>query len=61
MVYRLAWLTHAYFGVWAPWGGACWVYGLPITPPESAPISCGVSTSVKVSGALDALNEQEPL
>jgi hypothetical protein len=27
--------------------------------PNAAPISCGVSTSVKVSGTLHALNDQE--
>jgi hypothetical protein len=32
---------------------------LHITPSGAAPISCGVSTSVKLSGALHALNEQE--
>jgi hypothetical protein len=59
VVYRLAWLNHAYFGDWATWGGACWVYTLPNTPLDAAPISCGAETSVKISGALDALNEQE--
>jgi hypothetical protein len=29
--------------------------------PRRSPISGGVSTSVKVSGALHAFNEQEPI
>jgi hypothetical protein len=60
VVYRSAWLTHAYLDDWTPWrrlvGVRIAYYAL-----RGSPNSCGVSPSVQVSGALDTLNKQEPL
>jgi hypothetical protein len=58
VVYRPAWLTRTLcrLGIL---GRACWIYRLPIMPPLAAPISSGASTSVRISGAVDALNGLE--